>query len=249
VNRLLGVDRVLVSSIPGTTRDAVDTELDYGGRRVVLVDTAGIRRRGKVEPGIEKYSVLRATRALGRTDVAVLMVDAVEGVTAQDAHIAGAIADSGVGAIIAVNKWDLLEKDTHTHDEVEAEIRHAIKFLDYAPMVSISAMTGQRVARVLDLAVEIDAVRHERVPTSELNRLVADIQTRHNPPSKGLRRLRIYFATQASVAPPVFVFFVNDPELVHFTYQRFVENQLRRSHPFHGSPIRLVFRPRGSDDV
>jgi GTP-binding protein len=247
VNRLLGVERVLVSATPGTTRDPVDTRLEYAGRQVVLVDTAGIRRRGKVEPGIEKYSVLRATRALTRTDVAVLVLDASLGVAAQDAHIAGSIADSGVGAVIAVNKWDLVEKDTYTHDEVERELREHIKFLDYAPMVSISALTGQRVARVLDLAIEIDAVRRQRVPTASLNRLVADIQARHNPPSKGGRRLRIYYATQASVAPPVFVFFVNDPELVHFSYERFIDNQLRRQHPFMGSPVRLVFRARSGE--
>jgi GTP-binding protein len=244
VNKLLGAERVLVSSIPGTTRDAVDTRLRYADRDVVLVDTAGIRRRGRVEPGIEKYSVLRATRALERTDVAILLLDAEEGVTAQDAHIAGAIAEAGVGAVLALNKWDLLEKDTYTHMEMEQELRRHIKFLDYAPMVSISALTGQRVSRVLDLAIEINEVRQERVPTADLNRLVTDIQARHNPPSRGAKRLRIYYATQPAVAPPLFVFFVNDPTLVHFTYERFVENQLRRAHPFMGSPVKLVFRPR-----
>ncbi|MFQ5459647.1 MAG: GTPase [Anaerolineae bacterium] len=208
-------------------------------------DTAGIRRRGRVAPGIERYSVLRAMRALVRADVAVLVLDAVEGATAQDAHIAGAIRDAGVGALMAMNKWDLVPTDPYHVLEVEGHLRQRVKFLDYSPVITMSALTGRRAHKVLAAALEIDSARQERVPTGVLNRLVADIQARHNPPSRGRKRLRILYATQAGIAPPTFVFFVNDPELVHFSYERFVENQLRRHFPFVGSPVRLVFRPRG----
>ncbi len=245
VNRLLGSERVVVSEEPGTTRDAIDTPIRFDGREIVLVDTAGIRRRGRVAPGIERYSVLRAMRALVRADVAVLVLDAVEGATAQDAHIAGAIRDAGVGALIAMNKWDLVPRDPYHVLEVEGHLRQRVKFLDYSPVITMSALTGRRAHKVLAGALEIDSARQERVPTGVLNRLVADIQARHNPPSRGRKRLRILYATQAGIAPPTFVFFVNDPELVHFSYERFVENQLRRHFPFVGSPVRLVFRPRG----
>jgi GTP-binding protein len=248
VNRLVGHERVVVSAVPGTTRDAIDTVVVYEGEEIVLVDTAGIRRRGKVEPGIEKYSVLRATRALDRADVAVLVIDAVEGATAQDAHIAGLIQEAGVGAILAVNKWDLVEKDERTADEFAKVIRAELKFLDYAPLLFLSALTGQRVTKLLELAQQVHATRQERVTTAELNRLVADIQARHNPPSRHGKRLRIYYATQVAVEPPRFALFVNDTELVHFSYERFVENQIRLRHPFTGTPIRLSFRPRGGRD-
>jgi GTP-binding protein len=244
VNRLIGEDRVVVSDVPGTTRDAIDTVLRLDDEEVLLVDTAGIRRRGKVEPGIEKYSVLRATRALERSDVAVLVIDGQDGVTAQDAHIAGAIAEAGVGAIVAVNKWDVVEKDEWTADRYRREVLDALKFLSYAPVVFISAKTGQRVRKVIELAQHVRAERETRIPTAVLNKIVADLQTRHNPPSKGGKRLRIYYATQVAVAPPRFAFFVNDVRLVHFTYERFVENQIRRHVPFEGTPLRLSFRPR-----
>ncbi len=249
VNRLLGSERVLVSEVPGTTRDAIDTPLKYGGRNIILVDTAGIRRRGRVEPGIEKYSVLRAMRALARADVAVLVLDATEGDTAQDAHLAGAVADAGVGAVIAVNKWDLVDKEEHSTKDMELAVRTRIKFLDFAPIVSVSALTGQRVTRLLEQALEIDQSRHERVGTADLNRLVADVQARHNPPSKFGKRLRIYYAAQVAEAPPTFVFFVNDTRLVHFTYERFVENQLRRKYPYLGTPVRLIFRARDGEEA
>jgi GTP-binding protein len=248
VNRLAGSERVIVTGEAGTTRDAIDTTVTVDGEEIVLVDTAGIRRRGKVEPGIEKYSVLRAARALERADVAILVIDAPQGVTAQDAHIGGEIAAAQVGAIIAVNKWDLVEKDAHTAAELERHFREELKFLDYAPIVFLSALTGQRVPKLFEMAKAVDLERHARVSTSELNRLVADIQARHNPPSKFGKRLRIYYATQVAEAPPTFAFFVNDTRLVHFTYERFVANQLRRLHPFEGTPVRLSFRPRGDSD-
>jgi GTP-binding protein len=244
LNRLTGEERVIVSEVAGTTRDAIDTIVRFDGQEMVLVDTAGIRRRGKVQPGIERYSVLRATRALERADVAALLLDAQDGVTAQDTHIAGMIQDAGVGAMLVVNKWDLVEKDTHTADEFTRRIRHELKFLDYAPLLFVSALTGQRASKVLSTAIEIEASRQLRVSTGQLNRLVADLAVRHNPPSRQGRPLKIFYATQAGVAPPTFVFFVNDRELVHFSYERFIENQIRLVEPFVGTPLRLVFRER-----
>jgi len=247
LNRLVGQERMIVSDVPGTTRDAVDTTVRFHGEEIVLVDTAGIRRRGKVEAGIEKYAVLRAMRAIERSDVAVLMIDALDGVTAQDTHIAGYVHDAGRGAIVAVNKWDLVEKDTHTIDAYRKAVRAELKFLDYAPIVTLSALTGQRAARVLEIARQIDATRKIRIATGELNRVVAELQARANPTRKG-RALKLRYATQAGVAPPTFVFFVNDVELVHFSFERFVENQLRERYGFEGTPIKLVFRAQRRDE-
>jgi len=244
LNKLSGEQRMIVSAVPGTTRDAVDTRVVHDGQEIVLVDTAGVRRSGKVAPGVERYSVLRAMRAIERADVGILMLDAQDGVTAQDAHIGGYIDAAGKGAIIAVNKWDLVEKDTHTAAQIAEVIRAELKFLDYAPILFISALTGQRARQVLVKSLEIQAERQKRIPTAELNRFVADTLVRHAPPSKGGRRLKVRFATQAGLAPPTFVFFVNDRELVHFGYERFIDNQLRRLYPFEGTPIRLVFRER-----
>ena len=241
LNRLVGQDRMIVSAEAGTTRDAVDTTLRYHGEEIVLVDTAGIRRRGKIEPGIEKYAVLRAMRAIEACDVAVVLIDAFAGVTAQDTHVAGFIHEAGRGAIIALNKWDLVEKDTHTIEAYTRQVRHALKFLDYAPIVTISALSGQRVPKILDLALEVHATRHMRIPTSELNRLVEAIQARHSH-SRGGRLMRVRYATQVGVAPPTFVFFVNDRSLLHFGYERFVENQIRERFAFEGTPLRLMFR-------
>lgn len=247
LNRLLGAERVIVSPEAGTTRDAVDVAVTYMGREIVLVDTAGIRRRGKVEPGIEKYSVLRALRGVERSDVVALLLDATEGVTAQDAHVASVIEEQGKGAILCLNKWDLVEKDTHTADEYERIVRNQLKFLPYAPLLFISALTGQRATKVLERVLEIDAVRQMRVATGDLNRFVAELQGMHNPPSRSGRPLKIRYATQAGTAPPLFVFFVNDPQLVHFSYERFVENRLRERFGFGGTAIRLVFRGGSSD--
>jgi len=241
LNRLVGHERAVVSPMAGTTRDAVDTPLRYHGDELVLVDTAGIRRRGQIEPGIEKYSVLRALRALERCDVAVLVIDAVDGVTAQDAHIGGYLQAAGVGAIIAVNKWDLVEKDTNTSIEVERTVRDALKHLDYAPVVFISALSGQRVIKLVEQAMAVDASRRMRIGTAELNRLVADLQAKHTLSRSG-RPLKIKYATQVGVAPPHIVFFVNDAELVHFSYERYVTNQIRERFGFAGTPIKLSFR-------
>jgi GTP-binding protein len=246
LNRLTGADRAVVSAIPGTTRDPVDTTVRWEGEEFVLIDTAGIRRRGRIEAGIERYSVLRAMLALDRAEVAVLVIDAVDGVTAQDAHIGGAVADAGVGAIIAVNKWDLVEKDHRTALEMERKFRAQLQFLDYAKVIFISALTGQRAVKLLPEAMAIHAERRKRIPTGELNRLVAELSARHAI-TRGGKPLKIRYATQVGVAPPRFVFFVNDVELVHFTYRRYIENQLRQRYGFEGTAIKLRFR-QGDDE-
>jgi GTP-binding protein len=249
LNALLGEDRTIVSEIPGTTRDAIDTRLAWGRSEVVLIDTAGIRRRGKVAsgPAAERYSTLRALSALSRADVAVLVIDAVEGLTSQDAHVAGYVVEEGKGLVIAVNKWDLVaEKTDRTFDQYTEWIRSEVPFLDFAPIVSISAKTGQRVGRVLELAVDIWAERRRRIPTGELNRLVTTATERTPPPMVRGRRPKLFYATQAAIAPPTFVFFASDAAAVHFSYRRYLENRLREAFGFDGTPIRLVFRDRVS---
>ena len=249
LNALLGEDRAIVSDIPGTTRDAIDTRLAWGRSEVVLIDTAGIRRRGKVAsgPAAERYSTLRALSALSRADVAVLVIDAVEGLTAQDAHVAGYAVEEGKGLVVAVNKWDLVaDKTDRTFDQYVEWIRNEVPFLDFAPIVSISAKTGQRVGRVLELAVDIWAERRRRVSTGELNRLLLAATERTPPPVVRGRRPKLFYATQAAIAPPTFVFFASDASAVHFSYRRYLENRLRDTFGFDGTPIRLVFRDRAS---
>lgn len=245
LNKLLGQDRSVVSAVPGTTRDSIDTELLYKDQRVILIDTAGIRRAGRIQRGIEKYSVLRALRAVERCDVALLLIDAVEGVTAQDTHVAGMVLDAKKGLAILVNKWDVPEKDNDTFNEYTEHVRAAFKFADYAPLLFISALDGQRVNRVLPLALTIAEERHKRVPTSELNQLLREA-VRAQPPMatrKGAH-LRIYYATQPQVDPPVFLFFANDADLIHWSYGRYLENRIRERYGFHGTPIVVVFRSR-----
>jgi GTP-binding protein len=247
VNALLGQDRAIVSEVPGTTRDSIDTRLAWGRSEIVLIDTAGIRRRGKVAsgPAAERYSTLRALRAIARADVAVLVVDAVDGLTAQDAHVAGYVVEEGKGLVVAVNKWDLLEEKTdRTFDQYVSWIRDQAPFLEFAPIVSISARTGQRVSKVLELAVDIWGERRRRVPTGELNRLLATATERVMPAMSRGRRPKLFYATQAAVAPPTFVFFASDASSIHFSYRRYLENQLREAFGFHGTPIKLVFRDR-----
>jgi len=254
LNALLGQERAIVSEQPGTTRDAIDTLLEKDGQRFILIDTAGIRKRGQVQPGIEQYSVLRALRAIGRADVAVLLVDANEGVTAQDTHIAGYVVESLKGLIIAVNKWDLIRaqvrggKTTHGRDyrqEYEAFVRKQFNFVDYAPILFISAKTGQRVSQVLTTALKIKEERQKRVPTGVLNQAIQDAVLRHSPPSEHGRQLKIFYVTQAGTEPPTMVFFVNDPRLMHFSYQRYLENWVRERFGFLGTPIKFVFKRRG----
>jgi len=249
LNALLGEERTIVSEVPGTTRDSIDTRLAWGRSEIVLIDTAGIRRRGKVAsgPAAERYSTLRALKALSRADVAVLVIDAVEGLTAQDAHVAGYVVEEGRGLVVAVNKWDLVaDKTDRTFDQYVEWIRSEVPFLDFAPVVSISAKTGQRVGRVLELAVDIWGERRKRVPTAELNRLLASATDRLAPPMVKGRRPKLFYATQAGIAPPTFVFFANDASSVHFSYRRYLENRLRDVFGFHGTPIRLVFRDRSA---
>jgi GTP-binding protein len=249
LNRLLGQERVIVSDIAGTTRDAIDTTLTYGGEEIVVIDTAGIRRRGQVEQGIEKYSVLRALKAIQRADVVLLLIDAVEGPTAQDAHIAGYILDEAKSVIVLVNKWDLVEKNTYTMIQYEEILRRDLKFMPYVPILFISALSGQRVSRILPLAQRMDAERNERLSTGQINDMIRDATARHSPPTKWGRKLRFYYGTQAGVDPPTFVLFVNDKRLVHFAYRRYLENQIRKRYPFEGSPLRLIFRDHADQNA
>jgi GTP-binding protein len=249
LNALLGEERVIVSEVPGTTRDAIDTRLEWGRSEIVLIDTAGIRRRGKVAsgPAAERYSTLRALRAIARADVAVLLIDAADGLTAQDAHVAGYVVEEGKGLVVAVNKWDLLvEKTDRTFDAFAASMRKQVPFLDFAPVVSISAKTGQRVTKTLELALDIWGERRRRIPTGELNRLLAAAVERQAPPAVRGRRPKLFYGTQVGVAPPTFVFFANDAANIHFSYRRYLENRLREAYGFDGTPIRLVFRDRDS---
>ena len=247
LNRILGQERAIVSPLAGTTRDAIDTRLKWHNQEIILIDTAGIRRRGSIEPGVEKYSVIRALKALDRADVAMLVIDGSEGITEQDQHIAGYIQDSKASALILVNKWDIVEKDTHTMQEYMEEIRNKLGFLHNTPVLFVSALTGQRVNRVLERAVEVWEMRSFRIPTSELNNIVRAAVQKHPAPMKGTKRLKILFASQVAINPPLILFHVNDTRLVHFTYRRFLENQIRERYPFEGTPLRLSFRPRDGE--
>jgi GTP-binding protein len=249
LNQLLGQERSVVSSVPGTTRDAIDTPIEVNGAPVLLIDTAGIRRRGKIERGLEKYSVLRALRSIERADVALLLIDAEEGITAQDTHVAGMILEQLKGVAILVNKWDLVVKDNETFNAYTREIREAFKFIPYAPLLFISAKSGQRVDQVLPLALEIAQERQRRIPTSELNALLRDAVYDHPPTAihKGAH-LRLFYATQPQVAPPVFLFFSNNAEQIHWGYERYLENRIREKYGFTGTPIKVVFRSREEKD-
>lgn len=250
LNALLGETRTIVSDTPGTTRDAIDTTIPWGRSEIVLIDTAGIKRRGRVAngPAAEKYSTMRALKAISRADVAVLVLDAADGLTAQDAHVAGYVIEEGRGLVIAVNKWDVVEDKTHkSFDEFVVTLRRELAFIDYAPIVSISAKTGQRVQRVLELAVDVWGERRKRIGTGELNRLVATAVERTPPAVVHGKRAKIRYATQAGVAPPTFVFFTTDPTSLHFSYRRYLENRLREAYGFDGTPIRLVFREQVRD--
>jgi GTP-binding protein len=244
LNQLLGEERAIVSPIPGTTRDAIDTSLIYGDVPMVLIDTAGIRRRGHITPGVEQYSVLRALQAIERSDVVLLVLDATAGLTAQDAHIAGFILDAWKSAVVLVNKWDAIEKDTYTMADFTQHIRQELNFMDYVPVLFISAKTGSRVDQVLPMALRVQEERLTRLPTSKINRILHQAQDRHASPSHAGTGLKIYYGTQVRNDPPVFLLHVNDTKLAHFTYIRYLENCIRQEHPFLGTPIRIVLRPR-----
>ncbi|MEA3440627.1 MAG: ribosome biogenesis GTPase Der [Chloroflexota bacterium] len=244
LNKLIGQERAIVSPIPGTTRDAVDTSMVYHDIPITLIDTAGIRRRGRIDPGVEKYSVIRSMRAIERADVALLLIDATTGVTAQDTHIGGYILDSWKSSVVIVNKWDAIEKDTYTMIEYTNHVRQALKFMDYVPVLFISAKTGQRVNQVLPTALKVQEERLVRLSTSQLNRVLQKAQDHHPAPSLKGRQFKFYYSTQVRSEPPTFLLYANDPKLAHFSYLRYLENRLRESYPFQGTPIRLLLRKR-----
>jgi GTPase len=244
LNAFLGEERAIVSDIPGTTRDSLDTEIIWEGQPITLIDTAGIRRRGRVETGIEQYSVLRSMRAIDRSDVVILVLDATEPFTAQDLHIAGYIEDQKKGIVVAINKWDLIEKDSTTMQEYQDKAREAFDFMPYAPLVFISAKLGQRVDGVLTAALEVVTERRKRVPTAQLNRMLREAVAAHPPASRHGKHIKFFYATQADIEPPTFIFFCNEPKLIHFSYRRYIENRLREEFGFVGSPVRISFRGR-----
>lgn len=242
LNRLLGEERSIVSPIAGTTRDAIDSTITWHGQSVTLIDTAGIRRRGRIEPGVEKFSVIRAMNAIERADIALLVIDAEQGVTEQDEHIAGYVIEAFKSLVIIVNKWDAVEKDAYTMNTFMDTIRERLHFVRYAPVIFISAMTGQRIHQVLETANRVYEGRYFRIPTAEVNRIVREAVIHHAPPTRGTRRLKLYFASQVRTNPPLFLFHVNDHKLVHFTYRRYLENRIRDAFPFEGTPLRMSFR-------
>jgi GTP-binding protein len=244
VNAILGEQRVIVSEIPGTTRDAIDTYFEREGRRYMLVDTAGIRRKSRIEEAVERYSVIRSLRAVDRCEVALVVLDAREGVTDQDKRIAGYAHEQGKASVLVVNKWDLVEKDNRTTQRFTELIRRELAFMTYAPVVFISALTGKRVPRLLEMVDLVAQQQCLRISTSDLNRLIRDAVMHNPPPADKNRRLKILYATQGGVKPPTFILFVNDPELMHFSYLRYLENQLRAAFGFEGTPIRFLLRQR-----
>ena len=250
VNRLLGKERVMVSNIPGTTRDAIDSRFTApDGTEYNIIDTAGIRRKRVIEDeSLERYSVLRSIAAIKRCDVALMLIDAQDGVTEQDTKIAGLVHEEGKACVVVVNKWDAIEKETNTMEQYRKQVLEDLKFMDYAPVLFVSAMTGQRVHTVLDMVSQAYAQYTKRVPTGVLNDVLADAQASLQPPATNGRRLKIYYGTQQHVAPPTFILFVNDEELMYFAYQRYLENFLRKTFDFTGTPIRLVLRAKHKEE-
>jgi GTP-binding protein len=244
LNRLVGEERVIVSPIAGTTRDSIDTKLTYEGLEITLIDTAGIRRRGKIEHGVEQYSVLRSFKSIERADVALLMIDATTGITAQDAHIAGFILDEWKSCVVLVNKWDALEKNNETMDEFTVRIQNELNFMDYVPILFISAKTGQRVDQVMPMALRVQEERLARITTSKINEIIHKAQDAHPHPTHAGRALKMFYGTQVRSDPPTFMIYVNEPKLMHFSYLRYLENQIRLEYGFLGTPIRIVTKGR-----
>lgn len=244
LNKLVGEERVIVSPIAGTTRDAIDTKFEFGGLPITLIDTAGIRRRGKIEKGVEEYSVIRSFKAIERADVSLLMIDATTGITTQDAHIAGFIKDEWKSCVVLVNKWDAVVKDGTTMDAYTEKILDELNFVAYVPILYISAKTGQRVDQVLPLALRVQEERLARLTTSKINEIIHTAQDAHPHPSHAGRSLRMYYGTQVRSDPPTFMIYVNEPSLMHFTYLRYLENQIRAEYGFMGTPIRIVLKGR-----
>ena len=247
VNRLLGFERSIVTDIAGTTRDAIDTQFTYGGKDYVLIDTAGIRKKSKVEDDVEYYSVLRAFDAVRRADVCLLVVDCTEGLTEQDTKIIGYVHEQGKPSVIVMNKWDLIEKDTHTINEFERKLKEDLKFMDYFKSVYISAKTGQRAEKIFSIIDEVYEHSNFRVPTGVLNDIISDVIRMNEPPSYNGRRLKVYYSSQVSVAPPTIVLKVNSNDLMHFSYERFLENTIRKNFDFSGTPIKIITRENGED--
>ena len=248
VNAFVGEERVIVSDIAGTTRDSIDTPFEKDGVKYTLIDTAGIRRRSKVTDDVEKFSVVRAVAAIERCDVALLVIDATEGVTEQDKKIAGIAHEAGKGIIVVVNKWDLVAKETNTMRDFERRVKGEMVFMSYAPVLFTSALKGQRLPQVLETARSVAEMRAMRVSTGKLNNLIQDAMMMNNPPSDKGRRLKIYYVTQIGVKPPLFSFQVNDRELMHFSYSRYLENKIRDAYSFAGTSIKFVFREKGEKD-
>ncbi len=244
LNALLGEERAIVSPIAGTTRDAVDTPLVYNNIPITLIDTAGIRRRGRVQRGVEQFSVIRSMQAIERADVSLLVLDAIAGITAQDTHIAGYIQDAWKSAVVLVNKWDAIPKDSNTMQHYTRIIREELKFMDYVPILFISAQKGQRVDQVLPMALRVQEERMVRLSTSQINRILQEAQDIHPAPAGSGKPFKIYYGTQVRCDPPTFMLYVNNPKLAHFTYLRYLENRFRMYHPFLGTPIRFVLKPR-----
>ena len=248
VNRILGQERVIVSDVAGTTRDAVDSYFEKDGQKYLIIDTAGMRKKSKVDDRVEKFSVLRATMAIERSDVCAIMIDAQEGVTEQDTKVAGLAHDAGKACIIVVNKWDAIEKDGKTMQRMEEDVRRDLSYMTYAPVLFLSALTGQRVEKLFGL---IDSVVNQaamRIPTGVLNQVLADAQARVQPPTDKGKRLKIYYMTQIGVKPPHFVIFCNDAQLFHFSYRRYLENQIRATFGLTGTPVRITIRQKGDKE-
>jgi GTP-binding protein len=244
LNAILGQERAIVSDVPGTTRDSLDTQIEWEGDTVTLIDTAGIRRRGRIDPGVERFSVLRSMRSIERADVVLLLIDATEGFTAQDLHIAGFIDEQKKGCVVVINKWDLVEKDSGTMEEYRRAAHNALDFMPYAPILFTSAKLGQRIHQVMEAALRVVDERDRRVPTAKLNQVLKEAVQKHPPPSRPGKWMKFYYVTQADVSPPTFVFFCNDPAALHFSYRRYLENELRAEFGFEGTPVRLSFRAR-----
>lgn len=244
VNLILGEERSIVSDIPGTTRDSIDSQFEFDGQKYIFIDTAGIRRKARISESTERYSVVRTLKAIEDCHVALILIDAVEGVTEQDKRIAGLAHEAGKASIIVVNKWDLIKKDSKTMDVYEKRLREELGFMSYSPTIYISAMTGQRVNRLLEMIDFVDNEANKRFPTKLLNQYLDEILALNPPPSEKGKKIKFSYVTQAGIRPPTFVFFVNQPENVHFSYQRYIENKFREAFSFTGSPIRFIFKEK-----
>lgn len=244
VNRLLGTERVVVSNVPGTTRDSIDSLLTIEGKKYLLIDTAGIRRKSKVSDRLEKYTIIKALSSIERSDVVLILIDASEGVTEQDVKVAGYAHEKGKACIIVVNKWDLIEKDNSTVGKYVERIKIDLKYMDYAPIIFISALTGQRAVKVLKLAADVALEAARRVSTAELNQVIKEAEKKHHPPSYQGKFVKLYYSSQVSVSPPTFVIFTNHPKGIHFSYERYLENNIRTAFGFEGTPVRLLFKER-----